>query len=152
MEEETKKEKLIESNEEEEEYAEVERIIRKRKRDDTVQYFVKWKGYPSSQNSWVEEDDILDGQLIEDFETKPSPKKTPSKLKNTKEPKTPKESPRESKEKTKTPKGSTPKSIKKMSPQEEKEWDEKSKKEIERLKELFQEVDQEEIVIQKCIE
>ena len=32
---------------------EVERILRKRKRDGKTEYFVKWSGYPHSFNSWV---------------------------------------------------------------------------------------------------
>ena len=36
----------------------VEKIIRSRKRDNETWYFVKWKGYPSSMNSWVRKSDI----------------------------------------------------------------------------------------------
>lgn len=163
-EDETKRERGNESSSEDEGY-EIEKIVKKRKQDDSVQYFVKWKGLSEKKNSWVEEDDIPDGQLIEDFETKPSPRKTPIKNPSTpknsknqttkRSPKTPKESPKEKEFKTPkfSPKISTPKtSTKKMSPQEEKEWDEKSKKEIERLKSMFEQVDEEKIVFQKTLE
>ena len=52
----------------EEEY-EVEDIIddrynrRKRKR----QYLVKWKGYPASENSWVDEQDLHSDELLADY-------------------------------------------------------------------------------------
>ncbi|HSN23966.1 MAG TPA: chromo domain-containing protein, partial [Methylomicrobium sp.] len=31
----------------------VERVLKTRKRDGKVEYFVKWKGYPSKFNSWT---------------------------------------------------------------------------------------------------
>ena len=37
----------------------VEKIIRRQKRDGEEWYFVKWKGYPSTMNSWVRRADIL---------------------------------------------------------------------------------------------
>jgi len=33
----------------------IEKVIKKRKRNGKLEYFVKWVGYPSSQNSWVSE-------------------------------------------------------------------------------------------------
>ena len=33
----------------------VERILKRRRRHGVLQYFVKWRGYPSSMNSWVED-------------------------------------------------------------------------------------------------
>jgi hypothetical protein len=52
----------------EEEY-EVEELIndryngRRRKR----QYLVKWKGYPASKNSWVDEQDLHSDELLADY-------------------------------------------------------------------------------------
>lgn len=36
----------------------VEKILRSRKRDNEMWYFVKWKGYPSNMNSWVRKSEI----------------------------------------------------------------------------------------------
>ena len=36
----------------------VEKVLRKRKRKEVVEYFVKWKGYSDKFNSWVAESDI----------------------------------------------------------------------------------------------
>jgi transposase InsO family protein len=36
----------------------VEKVLKKRKVKGKVQYFVKWKGYDSSNNSWIDEKDI----------------------------------------------------------------------------------------------
>ena len=37
----------------------IERVIRKRRRQGKMQYFVKWEGYPSSFNSWVSQEDMV---------------------------------------------------------------------------------------------
>jgi hypothetical protein len=53
----------------EEEY-EVEEILNDRinKRKKTKQYFVRWKGYEASEDSWVDEKDILNApELIEEY-------------------------------------------------------------------------------------
>jgi len=34
---------------------EIDRILKTRKRNGKIQYFIAWKGYPSKFNSWVEE-------------------------------------------------------------------------------------------------
>ena len=52
---------------EEEDVYEVERIEKERKRSGKKQYYVKWKGYPASENSWEPEKSILDKELIADF-------------------------------------------------------------------------------------
>ena len=46
---------------------EVERIEKERTRNKKRQYYVKWKGYPASENSWEPEKSILDPQLIASF-------------------------------------------------------------------------------------
>ena len=33
----------------------IDRIIKTRKRDGSIQYLVAWKGYPSKFDSWVDE-------------------------------------------------------------------------------------------------
>ena len=54
----------------EEEY-EVERILdswqfgRRRK----LQYLVKWKGYPDSENQWVDKDDIFADKALQEFKS-----------------------------------------------------------------------------------
>ena len=51
-----------------EEY-EVEEIINSRHtgRNRKLQYLVRWKGYPSSDNSWVDEKDMHTPELIQDY-------------------------------------------------------------------------------------
>lgn len=46
----------IETNEEN---YKIEKIIRKRKRNNQVEYFVKWLGYPMTFNSWIKSTDII---------------------------------------------------------------------------------------------
>src|SRR6202790_4614841 len=55
----------------EEEY-EVERIIESRRfgRNRKVQYLVKWKGYPDSENQWVNWDDMEAPDLLADFKNR----------------------------------------------------------------------------------
>ena len=60
------------SNEEEEEYSsndiyEVEAIIGHRKRKGKNQYLIKWLGYPSSQNTWENEEDTNCPDLIKQY-------------------------------------------------------------------------------------
>ena len=53
----------------EEEY-EVEEIIRHRykgRTKRTKEYFVSWKGYPPSENSWVKEQDLHAPELIDEY-------------------------------------------------------------------------------------
>ncbi len=38
----------------------IERIIKKRKRNNKQQYFVEWKGFPKTFNSWVDKEDVKD--------------------------------------------------------------------------------------------
>ena len=55
----------------EEEY-EVEEILQSRRfgRGRRVQYLVKWKGYPESENQWVDWDDLHTDERIADFKKK----------------------------------------------------------------------------------
>ena len=55
----------------EEEY-EVEEVLQSQKfgRGCKVQYLVKWKGYPESENQWVHWDDLHVDEVIVDFEKK----------------------------------------------------------------------------------
>ena len=55
----------------EEEY-EVEEIVQSRKygRQCKVQYLIKWKGYPDSENQWVDWDDIHADEALADFKKK----------------------------------------------------------------------------------
>jgi hypothetical protein len=50
----------------EEEY-EVEEIINDRTYRRKRQYLIKWKGYPASENSWVDEKDLHSPELLEDY-------------------------------------------------------------------------------------
>ena len=45
-------------------------IIKKRQRKGEIQYLVKWKDYPSSDNTWEPEKNILDKRLIQAYENK----------------------------------------------------------------------------------
>lgn len=46
----------------------VERIVGKRIHNGIVQYNVKWEGYPESQNTWENEDNVFCADLIQEFE------------------------------------------------------------------------------------
>lgn len=46
---------------------EVERVMNKRTVNNSVQYLLKWKGYPHSDNTWEYEDDMECTQLIDDY-------------------------------------------------------------------------------------
>ncbi|KAK9764685.1 hypothetical protein K7432_018673 [Basidiobolus ranarum] len=64
----SKEENPQESEEEpEEEVYVVEKVVKHRKRDGKVQYFLKWKGYPHSENTWEDEDNVFCTDLIEEY-------------------------------------------------------------------------------------
>ncbi|ORX90859.1 chromo domain-like protein [Basidiobolus meristosporus CBS 931.73] len=56
-----------ESDGEGEEVYVVEKVVKHRKRDGKVQYFLKWKGYPNSENTWEDEDNVFCTDLIEEY-------------------------------------------------------------------------------------
>lgn len=47
-----------------------EKIIKSRRRNGQVQYLVKWANYPSSENTWEPEENILDSRLLDEFNKK----------------------------------------------------------------------------------
>jgi hypothetical protein len=57
----------------EEEY-EVEDILMHQKtgRNQELQYLVKWKGYPSSENSWVDDKDLHASEILQRYKCPPT--------------------------------------------------------------------------------
>jgi hypothetical protein len=47
-----------------------ERIHSKRKRNGVTQYLIKWKGYSLKKSTWEPEENIIDRNLITDFENR----------------------------------------------------------------------------------
>ncbi|EFC40238.1 SprT domain-containing protein [Naegleria gruberi] len=58
----------FEKDKEKDDVYSIERIIKKRVKNKLVEYYVKWEGYPSSENTWVKESDIVGQDIIEEFE------------------------------------------------------------------------------------
>ena len=48
----------------------VEKIVKRRKKGDDYEYYIKWLGYPSAQNTWEPPENIIDKCLITDFNQK----------------------------------------------------------------------------------
>ncbi|KAJ9058622.1 Chromobox protein 3 [Entomophthora muscae] len=49
----------------------VEKILKHRLKANKVEYFLKWKEYPDSENTWESEENILDKKLIDDYWVNP---------------------------------------------------------------------------------
>ncbi|CAN7997851.1 unnamed protein product, partial [Ixodes pacificus] len=67
----------------------VEKILKKRINAGKVEYLLKWKGYPDSENCWEPEENIISKRLIQLFEKEQqqgSDADTPKKKDATKEP------------------------------------------------------------------
>lgn len=47
---------------------EVEQIVKKRQQNGTIEYFLKWKGYDKTHNTWAKEDQLSCDQLLLEFE------------------------------------------------------------------------------------
>ena len=63
---------MLIANDDREEY-EIEAILDHKKVRNSTHYLVKWLGWPSSDNSWVKENDIIEaGDLLHEYRTKTS--------------------------------------------------------------------------------
>lgn len=63
----------------------VEEIVNRRKRNGKTQYFVKWQGYPSTDNTWEDEDNLQNcAELIVEYISKIETKYNPSPVKKNK--------------------------------------------------------------------
>src|ERR1700761_7025424 len=59
----------------EEEY-EVEKVLDSRRKRRRLQYLVKWKGYPDSDNQWIDQQDMVADEAIRDFQKNAPTKET----------------------------------------------------------------------------
>jgi len=56
------------AEEKQEQFYPVEQILKKRIRNNKVEYLLKWNGYNRSENSWEPIDNLHCDELIKDFE------------------------------------------------------------------------------------
>ena len=68
---------------EEEEY-EVEKVVDKRIHKGKVEYLLKWKGYPSDENTWEPEDSLDCPELLQEYERNRAREKKPVEVKKEK--------------------------------------------------------------------
>jgi len=62
--------------EEEEEEYEVEKVVNKRVVKGKIQYFIKWKNFPDTDNTWEPDENLECPELIEQYEKKIAAEKT----------------------------------------------------------------------------
>eukprot|EP01080_Neovahlkampfia_damariscottae_P009031 gene9031-1129_t len=124
---------------EEENICEVEKIVKKRRRQGKTEYLIKWKEDPDQ--SWIDSEDILDDSLIEDFENSKS-MATPQKKRGRKKKSSSSTSSKSSEDSSKSLKRTPRKSPKKIDP----EWEKKREMEIQKLKEYYQDIDKNETI------
>jgi len=48
---------------------EVERILQKREKGKRIEYLIKWKGYPSSSNTWEPKENLFCPAILQEFES-----------------------------------------------------------------------------------
>lgn len=72
-----------EKTEEEPEY-EVEKVVDKRIHKGKVEYLLKWKGYPSDDNTWEPEDSLECPELLQEYERNRAREKQPVEIKKEK--------------------------------------------------------------------